>query len=289
LPELRVQGLSNVDARAVLKAALRSPLDPAVLDGIVAEARGNPLTLLELPRGRTPAEIAFGFGLPSTLRPRMEEGFVRQLQPVPPETRRFLLLAAVDPIGDVILLWGPSSWLRRPTLIPAVGRHRAQASPGPDEEIATELDRSADRARARRARGGSSLPRAGGDADTRPGPSGDAGTGRSAGQAPRPASSIRHRSSSSVESGPLDDRLHARIALLRAQIAFAAERTDEAPRLLLSAAARLEPLDVGLARETYLDAFAAAIFVGRLTGDPGLRQVAQAVRRAPTHRQRKRH
>jgi DNA-binding CsgD family transcriptional regulator len=88
-----------------------------------------------------------------------------------------------------------------------------------------------------------------------------------------------------AESGPLDDLLRARITLLRAQSAFASERTDAAPRLLLSAAARLEPLDVALARETYLAAFSAAIFVGRLTGDPGLREVAQAARRAPTRQQ----
>src|SRR6201991_5263778 len=107
LPELRVQGLSDVDARTVLRTALRSPLDPAVLDGIVAEARGNPLALLELPRGRTPAQLAFGFALPSAmpLASRMEQEFLRQLHPLPVETRRLLLLAAVEPTGDVILLW----------------------------------------------------------------------------------------------------------------------------------------------------------------------------------------
>ncbi len=342
LPELRVQGLSNVDARAVLRAALRSPLDPAVLDGIVAEARGNPLALLELPRGRTPAEIAFGFGLPSTLPlvSRMEQGFVRQLQPLPPETRRLLLLAAVEPVGDVILLWGAAERLgigadaatpaeaaglidlgsrvrfRHPLLRSAVFRaaevdelrdvhaalaaapdldpdrrawHRAQASPGPDEEIATELDRSADRARAR---GGLAAAAAFREraATLTPDPARRVTRALAAAQAKLQAGEFGPASELLVtaESGPLDDLLRARIALLRAQIAFAAERTDEAPQLLLSAAARLEPLDVDLARETYLDAFSAAIFVGRLTGDPGLREVAQAVRRAPTHRQGKR-
>ncbi|MFD1523143.1 AAA family ATPase [Pseudonocardia yunnanensis] len=106
LPELRVRGLNDVDARAVLQAALRSPLDPAVLNGIVAEARGNPLALLELPRGRTPAQLAFGFELPSAmpLASRVEQEFLRQLHPLPVETRRLLLLAAVEPLGDVILL-----------------------------------------------------------------------------------------------------------------------------------------------------------------------------------------
>ena len=342
LPELRVQGLSDVDARAVLRAALHSPLDPAVLDGIVAEARGNPLALLELPYGRTPAEIAFGFGLPSTLPlvSRMEQGFVRQLQPLPPETRRLLLLAAVDPVGDVILLWGAAKRLgiaadaatpaeaaglielgsrvrfRHPLLRSAVFRaaevdelrdvhaalaaapdldpdrrawHRAQASPGPDEEIATELDRSADRARAR---GGLAAAAAFREraATLSPDPARRVTRALAAAQAKLQAGEFGPASELLVtaESGPLDDLLRARIALLRAQTAFAAERTDEAPQLLLSAAARLEPLDVALARETYLDAFSAALFVGRLTGGPGLREVAQAARRAPTHERGKR-
>jgi AAA ATPase domain len=106
LPELHVHGLSDGDARGVLRAALHSPLDQAVLDGIVAEARGNPLALLELPRGRTPAQLAFGFGLPGTmpLANRVEQEFLRQLHPLPVDTRRLLLLAAVEPVGDVILL-----------------------------------------------------------------------------------------------------------------------------------------------------------------------------------------
>ena len=107
LPEMLVSGLGDADSRALLRAALRGPLDPAVLDGIVAEARGNPLALLELPQGRTPAQLAFGLGLPNTmpLASRMEQGFLRRLQPLPAETRRLLLAAAVEPVGDVTVLW----------------------------------------------------------------------------------------------------------------------------------------------------------------------------------------
>jgi hypothetical protein len=74
-----------------------------VFDGIIAEARGNPLALLALPRGRTPAEIAFGFGQRSSspVVNRMEQGFRRQLEPLPPETHRLMLVAAVEPVGDV--------------------------------------------------------------------------------------------------------------------------------------------------------------------------------------------
>ena len=64
LPELEVDGLRDDDARALLDSALAGPLDPRVRDLIIAETRGNPLAMLELPRGLTPAELAGGFGLP---------------------------------------------------------------------------------------------------------------------------------------------------------------------------------------------------------------------------------
>jgi DNA-binding CsgD family transcriptional regulator len=107
LPELPVRGLSDPDARAVLEAALRGPLDEAVRDRIVAESRGNPLALLELPRGLTPAELAGGFGLPGVkpLASLIEQGFVRRLEPLPAQTRRLLLTAAAEGAGDVTLLW----------------------------------------------------------------------------------------------------------------------------------------------------------------------------------------
>jgi DNA-binding CsgD family transcriptional regulator len=339
LPDLRIVGLSDHEASAVLRAALRSPLDPAVFDEIIAEARGNPLALLELPQGRTPAEIAFGFGLPSTspLVSRVEQGFLRQLEPLPTDTRRLLLVAAVEPLGDAILLRGAAERLgigagaampaeeaglidirsrvrfRHPLVRSAVFHaaaaaelrdvhaalaaapgldpdrrawHRAQASPGPDEEIAAELERSADRARTRGglAAAAAFLERA---ATLTPDPARRVTRALAAAQAKLQAGEFDPASEllALAESGPLDDLLQARIALLRAHVAFAAEHADEAPRLLLSAAARLEPLDVALARETYLAAFSAAIFVGRLTGDPGLREVAQAARRASTRQQ----
>jgi DNA-binding CsgD family transcriptional regulator len=83
------------------------------------------------------------------------------------------------------------------------------------------------------------------------------------------------------EAGPLDELGRARTDLLHAQIAFAHSRGNEAPPLLLAAASRLEQLDTALARETYLDAVAAAIFAGRLARGPGLREVATTARGAP--------
>src|SRR5215469_12204722 len=204
LPELVVDGLGDIDARALLDAAVAGPLDERVRDLIVAETRGNPLALLELPRGLTPAELAGGFGLPGAapLAGRIEDSFARQLAALPDQTRRLLQLAAADPSGDMALVWRAATRLgipvqaaapaveaglaefggrvrfRHPLVRSAVYRsvalpvrqemhaalaevtdpiadpdrrawHRAQAAPGPDEEVAAELERSAERAQAR--------------------------------------------------------------------------------------------------------------------------------------------
>ncbi len=107
LPELEVTGLGDSDARALLEAALAGPLDARVRDLIIAETRGNPLALLELPHGLTPAELAGGFGLPGAapLAGRIEDSFARQLDALPETTRRLLQLAAADPSGDRSLVW----------------------------------------------------------------------------------------------------------------------------------------------------------------------------------------
>ncbi|MEH1168690.1 AAA family ATPase [Micromonospora sp. CPCC 205539] len=107
MPELRVDGLSPADARALLDSVLPGPVDDRVRDRIVAETRGNPLALLELPRGLTPAELAFGFGAQSAtpLVGRMEAGFQRRIDALPAPTRWLLLTAAVEPVGNVTLLW----------------------------------------------------------------------------------------------------------------------------------------------------------------------------------------
>ncbi len=106
LPQLAVGGLGDDDARALLASVIRWPLDERVRDRIVAETHGNPLALLELPRGQTPAQLAGGFGLPSVaaLPSRIEESFARRLAPLPAATRRLLLLAAAEPLGDSALL-----------------------------------------------------------------------------------------------------------------------------------------------------------------------------------------
>src|SRR4029077_1975035 len=88
--ELRVEPLNRRDARALLDSVLPARLDERVLERIVAETRGNPLALLELPRGLTPAQLAGGFGLPGALplSVRIEESFTRRLAQLPRDARR---------------------------------------------------------------------------------------------------------------------------------------------------------------------------------------------------------
>jgi DNA-binding CsgD family transcriptional regulator len=107
LPELLLGGLRASDARALLDSAWPGRLDEAVLNRVVAEARGNPLALLELPRALTPAQLAGGFGLPDVtpLANRIEQSFLRRLESLPDDTRRLLLTAAAEPVGDPTLLW----------------------------------------------------------------------------------------------------------------------------------------------------------------------------------------
>jgi DNA-binding CsgD family transcriptional regulator len=107
LPELVVRGLGDADARALLEAVVAGPLDERVRDRIVAETHGNPLALLELPRGRSPSELAGGFGLDGApaLAGRIEQRFQERLAELPPATRLLLLIAAAEPVGEPLLLW----------------------------------------------------------------------------------------------------------------------------------------------------------------------------------------
>src|SRR5947207_9377931 len=110
LPELLVEGLPEDDAAALLESALTGltgPLDAQVRDRSTAATHGNPLALLELPRGLTPAQLTGGFGLSSAvpLDGRIEESFGRQLEALPAQTRRLLQLVAADPTGDPVLVW----------------------------------------------------------------------------------------------------------------------------------------------------------------------------------------
>jgi DNA-binding CsgD family transcriptional regulator len=113
LPELRLDGLGQADARALLAVAVRTPLDDMVRDRIVAEARGNPLALLELPHSSIPAQLAGGFELPNVLSVprRVEDSFKQRSGSLPAETQLLLLVAAADPTGDAELLWQAAAHL----------------------------------------------------------------------------------------------------------------------------------------------------------------------------------
>jgi DNA-binding CsgD family transcriptional regulator len=342
LPELAVEGLVDGDARALLESALVGPLDARVRDQIVAEAGGNPLALLELPRGMTPAELAGGFGLPGagSLTGRIQDSFKRRLEALPAETRRLLLLAAADPSGDPSLVLraagrlglpvreaaapaaeagladlGARARFRHPLVRAVVYQsaslvqrravhrvlaeaidpaadpdrrawHRAQAADGPDEEIAAELERSAGRAQARGglAAAAAFLERSA-QLTVEPARRGERTV--AAAQAHLQAGAFGKSLGLLVlaEAGPLDELQGARVDLLRAQIAFASGLGDDAPPLLLKAARRLEPLDLDLARETYLSAWGAAVFAGSLASAGDLLEVSRAAWAlpAPTH------
>src|SRR5271163_4069765 len=118
LPELEVEGLDDVDARDLLASVIPWHLDERVRDQIVVEMRGNPLALLELPRGLSSAQLAAGSGLFSvkSTSGRIEESFLRRLRELPDGTQRWLLVAAADPTGDPTLLWRAADLL-------AVARH----------------------------------------------------------------------------------------------------------------------------------------------------------------------
>jgi DNA-binding CsgD family transcriptional regulator len=107
LAELRLDSLSAADSRGLLSSVLPGRVDERVVERILAETEGNPLALIELPRGMSAAELAGGFGLLEKLglSGRIEESFRRRLEPLPTETRRLLLVAAAEESGEADLLW----------------------------------------------------------------------------------------------------------------------------------------------------------------------------------------
>ena len=337
LPELVVAGLRKHDARALLDSVLHVSLDDQVRERIVAEAHGNPLALLELPRVMTRAELAGGFGWPAALplSARIEECFRRQLDELPADTRRLLLVAAAEPVGDPLLVWRAAALLgvgasaadaadaaglleigmvvtfRHPLARSAVYHaasvddrrsahralaeatdpesdpdrrvwHLAQATAGPDEDVAAELERSAGRALSRggMAAAAAFLERAASLTDE---PSRRARRALAAAQAKNQGGEVDAALGllATAESGPLNEFQRAEAEVLHAEIAFASSRGNDVPPLLLQAARRLERLDVLQARDTYVDALAAAIFAGRLATGGGAREIAEAARLAP--------
>jgi DNA-binding CsgD family transcriptional regulator len=336
LAELLVHGLPEAQARALLDSVLPGRIDERVLNRIVAETQGNPLALLELPKGLSAPELAGDFDLSGTpeLPRRIEDSFRRQLAALPAETRRLMLVAAAEPLGEPVLLWRAADRLgikaeaaapaaeaglmkidcrvrfRHPLLRSAVYRaasaderrhahqalaeetdpeadpdhrawHAAQATAGPDEEVAAELERSAMRSRARGGLAAAAvlLKRA---AQLTPDPARRAERRLAAAQATHQAGArdAALRLLSLAEAGPLDELPRARAEVLRGQIAFV-NRTGEAVPLLWGAAKQLERLDPELARDTYLEAISAAWLAGPGISGVSLRKLVQAAHAAP--------
>jgi DNA-binding CsgD family transcriptional regulator len=107
LPEMRLEGLAEDDARALLETSIHGRLDERVRDRIVAETRGNPLALLELPSGLGATRLAGGFALPDAtdVPARIEDYYRQRIAALPEATQQLLLLAAADAVGDATLLW----------------------------------------------------------------------------------------------------------------------------------------------------------------------------------------
>ena len=336
VPHLEVGGLVTGDAEALLNSRVRFALDGRVRDRIIAETRGNPLALLELPRGLTPTQLAGGFGMPEAgdVSQRIEKTYIRRVARLPEDAQRLLLVAAADPVGDPLLLRRACERLgialsavedtdglltidERVTFLHPLARsavyrsadgperraahsalaevtirnvdpdrrawHLAAAASEPDEEVAHELELSAGRASARGglAAAAAFLQRA---VALTVDPAQRAGRALAAAQASLGAGAfdVARGLLAAAEAGPLDELGRARVDLLEAEIAFAQNRGSDAPVLLLRAAGKLESLDPPLSRTTYLDAWTAALFAGKLASAGGsLLDISLAVAAAP--------
>ncbi|MGW5704007.1 ATP-binding protein [Amycolatopsis japonica] len=331
LPGLTVGGLTDAHARALLAAEKTVTLDERVRDRLLAEARGNPLALIELPKagGFAPPE-------PSPVANRIERSFLARMAELPVDARRLLILASADPTGDPGLLWAAAGRLdidvpaasaaaeasglirfdtrarfchplarsaayraaepeQRHTAHRALAEvtdaetagdrrawHRAQATTGPDEEVAAELELSASRAQARGgvAAAAAFLERAAAlsldPAKQTERTLAAARTTLEAGGTEAAADLL-----ASVDTETLDVPQHASVDLLRGRIAFVqgAEGAVRGPELILRAAQRLATVDPGRSREFFVAALEMGLVVGRAAGV--LDRVLDAARSAP--------
>jgi DNA-binding CsgD family transcriptional regulator len=334
LPCLEVGGIGEVDARALLAGEVHVALDVEVVDRIIDEARGNPLALLELPRGERPADLAGAFALSKrqTVSATIEASFRRRVQQLPADSRGVLLLAAAEPLGHLLLLREAAAVLgldlaaagpaeadglieldgqvrfRHPlarsavylAATPAERRqahralgeatdrdldfdrrswHLALASAEPDEAVALDLERSADRANARGgvASAAAFLELA---AELTPDQARAASRALAAARAKFEAGDQEavSRLLAVTERHSQDELEHAMVDALRARAAFQATRGGAAAAGLLRAAVKIASLDAAQARETFMEAFAAALYVGGLSNAGGMAEVARAVR-----------
>jgi len=347
LPELVVAGLSDDDARGLLESVTLGGIDPPVRDRIVAETRGNPLAIVEVPRSVSAAELSGGFWISGkrSSTAAIEDDFVRRVRALPVDTQRLLVVAAAEPLGDAALFlraaallgiavdalapaeaagvieFGPRMRFHHPLMRSAAYRaaelnerraahralaeatdprsdpdrrawHAANAATGPDDEVAADLVTSAGRAQGRGgiAAAATFLERA---TVLTADPTLRGARAIAAAQAKREAAApdAAYELLAIADAAPLSKLERAQVRRIRAQMelvrsragAVGALRTGEAAAQLLSAAWELETLDDDLARETYLEALAAAMYAGRL-GEPGLLAEVAAAGRAAVDR-----
>ncbi|MFE0703987.1 ATP-binding protein [Streptomyces sp. NPDC058872] len=324
LPSHSLPGLGEPEARALLATAVRAPLDEPVCDQILAEARGNPLALVELPRTAGLAGMAGGFAPPGSVPGMIEQSFRSRLELLPPEARLLVTLAAADPTGDPGLLWRAAELLDIDAPIAAQAApmvefgtrirfshplarsaayhaappderrkahealaavtdpvadpdrkawHRAQASAGPDEQVAAELEASATRARERGgvAAAAAFLQRS---AELTLGPAQRAERILAAVQAKLSVGHFDTAAELLTTVRTDDPSQEARADLLRGRLSFVRRRGDQGPMVhLLSAAARLAVTDPPRSRECCLDAVEMGLLLG------GLDEVVEAARK----------
>lgn len=337
LPEMTLGPLGEDDARTILASAIPGRVDESIRDRIVAEAGGNPLALLELPKAWTSSAVAGGFGLPDSVEvpARVEESFRRRLTALPAASRSFLLVAAAEPVGDPALVRAAAERLgidpdaagpataaglldarsdlafRHPMVRSVVYReaaisnrrrvhaalaeatdatvdpdrrawHLAAASSGPDDEVASALERSADRAQARGgiAAAAAFLQRA---ATLTPDPEPRAARALAAAQASFQAGAFHDALEllATAEAGPIDGAQRALADLLRAHVSFATGFGNEAPPLLARAARQMEAFDADLTRQTYLIGWVATVFAGHHAQPDDLVRICRTILALP--------
>ncbi|MFF3215822.1 ATP-binding protein [Streptomyces sp. NPDC002886] len=326
LPGHSLRSLGEPEARALLAAAVRAPLDERVRDRILGEARGNPLALVELPRTTGLTGMAGGFAQPDSVPGAIEQSFRTRLELLPPPARLLVTLAAAEPIGDPGLLWSAAELIgidkaavahadalvefgtrirfSHPLARSAAYRaatpderrrahealatvtdpiadpdrkawHRAQASAGPDEQVAAELEISATRARERGgiAAAAAFLERS---AELTTSPARRADRVLAAVQAKLSVGDFDKAADLLTTVRTDDPSQEARADLLRGRLSFVRRRGNDSPtEHLLSAAARLAATDPAWSRECYLDAIEMGLLLG------GLDHVVEAARKAP--------
>lgn len=331
LPGLTVDGLSDAQARELLAEEKTGTLDERVRDRLLAEARGNPLALIELPK-------AGGFALPtpSPVASRIERSFRARMAELPLDARLLLTLASADPTGDPGLLWaaarrldidvpaasaaaeasgliqfGTRARFCHPLARSAAYRaaeperrhgahraladatdpaaagdrrawHRAQATTGPDEQVAAELESSASRAQARGgvAAAAAFLERAAA-LSLDPGKQTERTLAAARATLEAGAADAAADLVASIDTETLDDPQHASVDLLRGRIAFVqgADGAAGGPELILRAGQRLAASDPERSRECFVAALEMGLVVARPAGV--MDRVLDAARSAP--------